>query len=136
MFYYKKFHFIFRQVASLLTISQLTSPIDHGEGPVWDYRKCLLYYVDIHAGNVLSYDPATRAVHSIHFDGDVTPVIPAKHDPDVFVIGLNRSVVAVRWDGRSNTSEYRILTSVAEDKPNSRFNDGKADSKGRLWFGK
>ena len=29
----------------------------------------------------------------------------------------------------------KVLTTVQEDKPGNRFNDGKCDSSGRLWCG-
>jgi sugar lactone lactonase YvrE len=29
----------------------------------------------------------------------------------------------------------RVLTRVEDDKPGNRFNDGKADPRGRLWAG-
>ena len=50
-------------------------------------------------------------------------------------MGLNRSVAAVEWDGVSEPSETRILTTLAPDFPTSRVNDGKADKEGNLWIG-
>jgi len=48
----------------------------------------------------------------------------------------DRKISLFSWDGASNNSgTFQELTSVDEDKPNNQFNDGKADSKGRLWAG-
>lgn len=113
---------------------QLTSPIDHGEGPVWDGRKDILYYVDIHSGNLHSYEYCSGKTNFINLEGDVTLVAPTVN-PDVLIVAVNRSVLAIEWDGKKNLGKQRILTTVSEQFPKSRFNDGKSDKHGRLWFG-
>lgn len=45
-------------------------------------------------------------------------------------------MVAVEWDGGKNLGDQEVLSSVSEQFTNSRFNDGKADIKGRVWLGK
>ncbi|XP_063931105.1 regucalcin-like [Zophobas morio] len=114
---------------------QITPPVDHGEGPTWDCRKNLLYFVDIHAGNVYSYEPSSGNLHSIHLNGEVSPVIPSKRDPELLIVGVNRTVVAVEWNGNSSDYQSKPLVTVSKQFPMSRFNDGKADKQGRLWFG-
>lgn len=67
----------------------------------------------------------------------MTPVIQSKQSVDVFLVGVNRSVVAILWDSMNQTAaKQKILSTVSDDFPDSRFNDGKADSNGRLWWGK
>lgn len=115
--------------------------MDHGEGPVWDHRTNLLYFVDIHSGKLLSYNNATNGVNSIKFEAEVSLVIPSKSDPEILIVGQNRSVAAVRWNGAKSldadhTPDFKVLTTVSENFPRSRFNDGKADKKGNLWLGK
>lgn len=114
---------------------QITTPVDHAEGPVWDARKNVLYYVDIHSGTVLCYNYATAELNTIKFNGDVATVAPSKANPDVLIVANNRSIVAVKWDGKGVVQGVKLLTTVAHEFPASRFNDGKPDSKGRLWFG-
>ncbi|CAH0556158.1 unnamed protein product [Brassicogethes aeneus] len=117
------------------SVFQVTEPFDHSEGPSWDGRKNILYFVDIHSGRLLSYDYYSDKVNAITLNGDVTPAVQAKQK-DLIYVGVNRSVVAVRWDGKSNKlTSQKILTTVSQQFPTSRFNDGKADSKGRLWWG-
>ncbi|XP_025831076.1 regucalcin-like isoform X4 [Agrilus planipennis] len=117
-------------------VRQLTQPFELGEAPTWDDRIKLLYFVDILAGNIYSYDPVTTILNSIQLDGDVTPVVPTVHDTHVFVAGLNRSLVAIRWDPKgSKLQAVATLTTVAKQFPTSRFNDGKADAQGKLWIG-
>lgn len=109
--------------------------MDHAEGPVWDARKNVLYFVDIHSGRVLSYNYYTEEIHALDLGGDVSIVAPSKSDPDLLIVANNRSVVAVRWNGVDEPESPVVLTTVAEDHPTSRFNDGKPDKEGRLWFG-
>lgn len=42
------------------------------------------------------------------------------------------------WNGKNGNAAQNVtvLTSVDEDKIGNRFNDGKADKMGRLWWGK
>ncbi|KAF2902966.1 hypothetical protein ILUMI_03214 [Ignelater luminosus] len=116
-------------------VYQLTDPVDHGEGPTWDSRTGLLYFVDIFDGRVLSYDPETSCINAITFNGAVTPVIPSQSDPHLLIVGVNRSVYAVEWNGKGKIGATKLLTTVSQQFPTSRFNDGKADKEGRLWFG-
>lgn len=85
---------------------------------------------------MLTYNPDTFDVNYITLFGNATPVVPSKDDPDVLIVGVERSVVAVKWNGENTTSfDYQVLTNVSQQFPDSRFNDGKADKQGRLWFG-
>ncbi|KAF7269647.1 hypothetical protein GWI33_017329 [Rhynchophorus ferrugineus] len=116
-------------------VFQVTQPVDHSEGPMWDGRKNLLYFVDIHTGRVLSYNYDTKKVNFITLKGEVSSVIPAKKNENILVLGLDRSLVAVEWDGESEIKNQRTLTTVSQQFPQSRLNDGKADKQGRLWVG-
>ncbi|XP_076266797.1 regucalcin-like isoform X3 [Rhynchophorus ferrugineus] len=102
---------------------------------MWDGRKNLLYFVDIHTGRVLSYNYDTKKVNFITLKGEVSSVIPAKKNENILVLGLDRSLVAVEWDGESEIKNQRTLTTVSQQFPQSRLNDGKADKQGRLWVG-
>lgn len=95
----------------------------------------MLYFVDMYTGRVLSYEHNTKKTHALSLGGDVSIVALSKNDPDLLIVANNRSVVAVRWNGVESESPV-VLTTVAEDHPTSRFNDGKPDREGRLWFGK
>ena len=63
-------------------------------------------------------------------------MVPVEGSLDEFVAGVGRDLVLVQWDGNSTQSRSTVLDSVEPDKPGNRFNDGKADAKGRLWIGK
>lgn len=125
-----------RQTGDGPAIYQIADPVDHAEGPTWDARKNILYYVDIHSGHVLAYHFNTNKITKINLNGDVSPVIPSRKNPNLLLVGLNRSVVAVEWDGQKKLGEQQVLATVSNSYPASRFNDGKADKNGRLWWGK
>lgn len=117
-------------------VIQLTIPFDHSEGPHWDDRINRLFFVDIHAGNVHSLDPTTGALASMHFPGDAAAVFTVDWDSELFVVAVNRTLLAVKWGGGKRDGYRRMpLAEVAKDKPMSRFNDGKVDRSGRLWIG-
>lgn len=114
---------------------QVTYPVEHGEGPHWSERHNSLYFVDLHAGKILNYNPSTDKTTTLQLNGDVSIVIPTKNYPNLFVAAVNRSLVTLQLNNEGALEKQIVLTTVANDKPTSRFNDGKADSNGRLWFG-
>ncbi|RZC34271.1 regucalcin-like [Asbolus verrucosus] len=113
---------------------EITEPLIHGECPTWDSRNNILYYVDIHVGKIYSYNYTSKEITSITLNGEVAPVVPSKSNPNMLIVGLDRSIVAVKWN-KDGTFTSKLLVVVADDKPDSRMNDGKADKEGRIWFG-
>lgn len=97
------------------------------EGPVWDAGHGLLRWVDILAGDIHSFDPATGARDCV-----------AAGDP-VGAIGLTTSggLVAAMVDGFALVDDS-MLTRVpgfAVDRSAVRFNDGKPDPWGSFCAG-
>lgn len=65
-----------------------------------------------------------------------TFIIPVEGRAQHFVVGVGRKVVEIQWDGSQGGA--RVLRTVAEvdlDNPDNRFNDAKADPRGRLFAG-
>ncbi|GJQ71425.1 hypothetical protein Trydic_g11150 [Trypoxylus dichotomus] len=130
------FAVLVRSISALKpAVIQLTEPVDHAEGPVWDSRTQLLYFVDIHSGKLNSFNIKTEEHRFIKLNGELAVAIPSEVNSSHFIVGLNRSVVAIEWDGGNRLKSTKTLSTVDEDKPTNRFNDGKADKEGRLWFG-
>ncbi|CAG9766961.1 unnamed protein product [Ceutorhynchus assimilis] len=120
--------------SDLPAVTQITEPVDLAEGPIWDGRKNILFYVDILTGRVFSYNYNTREVNHVTLNGEVTPVILTL-DENLLLVGLNRDLVALEWDGTNELVQTKVISTVSQQFPGSRFNDGKADKKGRLWIG-
>lgn len=146
--------FTFR--ASSLDLRAVTTPLNHVEGPHWDADQNVLYYTDILSRLVLKFNPATQERTQVYIGkhlkvinnkkkpitdfliegGDISPVLTVEGTKDQFVVGRGRDLVSFRWDGKSSTpTDVKVLASVDQDRPRNKFNDGKADSQGRIWAG-
>lgn len=91
-------------------------------------------------------------------DGPVSPVVLLQdlaqgdhrgdHRTPVLAVGVGLELRLMDWPwpeigtGTATSSstapvrEPEVVATVEGDKPGNRFNDGKADSKGRIWIGK
>lgn len=98
-----------------------------GEGPVWDARENCLWFVDIKAGRLHRYDPASRSCATNHLGGNPSFVLPAA--PVGLVIG-NRDTLLHRAEDGGLKAIARV-----EMPAGNRFNDATVDVEGRIWFG-
>lgn len=63
-------------------------------------------------------------------------IVPVKSNNQQFVLGAGTKLTLVEWDGKSAKGKFiRDIAEVEKDKVNTRFNDAKADPKGRLFAG-
>ncbi|HEX6520731.1 MAG TPA: SMP-30/gluconolactonase/LRE family protein [Streptosporangiaceae bacterium] len=97
------------------------------EGPVWDSRLGVLRWVDILAGRVHSFDPASG--ERSWFDAG---------DP-VGAVGLTSSdglvLALVDGFGLFDGSKVTRFEGFSTDRSIVRFNDGKPDPWGNFWAG-
>ncbi|MDD4796229.1 MAG: SMP-30/gluconolactonase/LRE family protein [Eubacteriales bacterium] len=99
-----------------------------GEGPVWDEREQVLYWVDIPSKLIMRYHPHTG-------ENQVRPM-----DKMVGAVALCRSgglVAAMEGDicrVDFETGAAQTLYTV-EDRADNRFNDAKCDPRGDFWAG-
>ncbi|XP_026736803.1 regucalcin-like isoform X2 [Trichoplusia ni] len=114
----------------------VTNPVWLGEGPHWDSDAKALYFVSIFDYTINKYEPETERHTKSKFDEMPTFIIPVEGKKNRFVISQGRKVVEVEWDGEDNSASIvRVITEVDKDNPNNRFNDAKADPRGRLFAG-
>jgi len=119
-------------VATVDAVLALDMRADLLEGPVWDSRDACLYVVDIMAGRVHRFDPATNActTHDAHHTVDSVGAVALSDAGDL--------ILATR-DGFARLNPTSgVLTTIADvekDKPLQRMNDGKCDPAGRFWAG-
>ena len=99
-----------------------------GEGPIWNPLTERLVWVDIVRGHVHQFDPMTGSDSLIDVGHDVGTVVPRKTGG--LVCAVDDGFIAVDDDGRVSR-----LAHVEQDIPTNRMNDGKCDSRGRLWAG-
>ncbi|MEM6803783.1 MAG: SMP-30/gluconolactonase/LRE family protein [Bacteroidota bacterium] len=100
-----------------------------GEGPVWDHRSQLLYWVNISLGRVHRYDPVSREHQSRSFDQYLGAVVPC--DSGEFVLAMQHGFYFYDWD----KNQLSFIVDPEKDKPLNRFNDAKCDPQGRFWAG-
>jgi sugar lactone lactonase YvrE len=106
----------------------LDSRAELGEGPIWDARSSELLWVDIMAGNVHRFDPATGADRALDVGQPVGAIVPR---------ASGGYALAIR-DGFATCSEDGVVRPIARldnAARGLRMNDGACDSAGRFWAG-
>ncbi|XP_075975247.1 regucalcin isoform X2 [Anticarsia gemmatalis] len=127
---------IWRRCKMAPVVEAVTEPVWLGEGPHWDHNEQALYFVSIFDHTINKYVPDTGKHTRAKLGGMPTFIIPVEGKPHHFVVGLNREVVEVKWDGGENSAKLvRTVAEVDQDNPKNRFNDAKADPRGRLFAG-
>jgi len=95
-----------------------------GEGPVWDADTQMLYWVDI-------------LNKRIYADGEVF----LETDETIGCLSLRKegglifTKRASFWTCESDASNLTLLSTLEDELPNNRFNDGKCDPRGRFLAG-
>lgn len=107
----------------------IDSRSDLGEGPCWDNRRNLLYWVNITEGEIHIHNPADSDNRVLHVGQSVSAVVPSSSGHLVAV--TSKGFIAVDPTDGGITPIY----DPEPDMPDNRFNDGKCDPQGRFWAG-
>lgn len=100
-----------------------------GEGACWDVVEQMLYWVDIPAGLIHCFDPATG--HNAAFDfGEPVGCLAVREGGSLL---LAAKTGFYHYDVTSGEREF--LSDPESDRPANRFNDGTTDPQGRFWAG-
>jgi sugar lactone lactonase YvrE len=102
-----------------------------GEGPSWDERESVLHWVDIPNGQVHTYDSKSRVDRVVSVRGYASSVVPYAGDGDRVVVTQQHRISLLDL----TTGELSKIADVEGDLRGNRFNDGKCDTRGRLWAG-
>ncbi|HEY2107595.1 MAG TPA: SMP-30/gluconolactonase/LRE family protein [Candidatus Binataceae bacterium] len=115
-----------------VTIERIENTQDQiGEGPVWDGAEGALYRIDAERGEIFRLQPSTGSVRS-------WKVEPARHVGSFALRKGGGAVLATNHGLELFDFDSGQLTPITypEGKlPNTRFNDGKVDSRGRFVVG-
>lgn len=107
----------------------IDAPLEIGENPVWDDDRGVLWFVDIVAPAVYSFQPITKAL--ARFDmPEMVGGIGLTHDQRL-IVALKSGVHL--FDPGSGAFEF--LVNPEPDRPDNRPNDGKVGPDGCFWIG-
>jgi sugar lactone lactonase YvrE len=100
-----------------------------GEGPSWDAKKQVLYWVDITGGIVYAHKPGSPDDEVVQRMKDASCVVPRTGGG--LVVASKHGLYGLDADGKEPT----LVAEVETDMAGNRFNDGKCDAAGRFWVG-
>jgi len=100
-----------------------------GEGAVWDARRQVLYWVDIEAGRLHEFDPATGGNRTFELGQRVGAVVPRARGG--VMLAMERGFASLDL----GSGAIRFWADPEAHLPSNRFNDGKCDPQGRFWAG-
>ncbi|XP_037937576.1 putative sugar lactone lactonase YvrE [Teleopsis dalmanni] len=106
------------------------------DGPHWRHPN--LYYADLGTGNLFRRDTTTNQTFKckINKENRASFIIPYRNSNDLFVVGLNKKVAQIKWDGRSSQCcIVKVLFQIKSDDAHAFINDGKCAANGALFTG-
>lgn len=100
-----------------------------GECPRWDETNQLLYWVDINQGQLHRFNPETGTDEFLQFDEEIGCM--SLRQGDGFLLAMRSGFYTL--DGWN--TERKFIADPEADMLKNRFNDGRADAKGRMFAG-
>jgi sugar lactone lactonase YvrE len=100
-----------------------------GEAPHWNHHAGELWWVDVHGASMHRLDLATGVVDSRYVAERVTFVVPSTGSS--MIVGYCDGIGHI--PGQDDPIDDTLR--VESERSDTRINDGKCDSLGRLWFG-
>jgi sugar lactone lactonase YvrE len=100
-----------------------------GEGPVWDFRKKTICWVDILNGQIHEYNPSDHFHRIISVQQMIGALAVCKNGH--FVAALKNGFGFINRD----SGTVSMISNPEPDLPGNRFNDGKCGPDGRFWAG-
>jgi len=107
----------------------LNAQAELGEGPSWDDRNMVLYWVDILRGLVHFYEPLESRDTTVSVGKYVSSVVP-KRSGGVAITLQHGFCTLNPKNGKAST-----VAEVEKHMAGNRLNDGKSDPAGRFWAG-
>lgn len=100
-----------------------------GEGPVWDPRTQLLFWVDIEGYGLHRYDPHTERQDSWQFDQMIGAAVPTENGN--LLLAMEKGLASFDL----KTARLTALHVLENSRDHIRFNDGKVGPDGGFWIG-
>ena len=99
------------------------------EGPCWDPQRRVLYWTDGLGSKIHRYHRDTGENETMELDQYVGCVVPRKEGG--LIAAMQHGIYCID----DQLSAIELINDIERDIENNRLNDGKCDSRGRLWFG-
>ncbi len=100
-----------------------------GEGPVWDWKRQTLFWVDIEGNRLYRYHLTSSQTNHWDFDGMLGAAVPTEDGG--MLLALENGLAIFDFESEKLT-HYPVLGNT---DPMMRYNDGKVDPNGRFWIG-
>ncbi len=100
-----------------------------GEGPVWDYRKQCLFWVDIEGYKLHQHNPLSGENRKWYFDEMIGAAVPAQEG--ILLLAMEKGLTSFDLE----TEELIKLGVLENSDSDLRFNDGKVGPDGAFWVG-
>lgn len=104
-----------------------------GEGPVWDERNQVLYWLDIKGKRLYRTDPARLETEYWYLPEMIGCVV--KGESETFLAGAESGFAEFRLGDPGTLVSIRKLHDPEPHLPGNRFNDGKRAPDGSFWAG-
>jgi len=115
-------------------LSYISSRCEVAEGPFWWDNA--LWFIDINPGLLHRWDHAEGVIATWHLGERTGTIVPVAGTEQAwtFIAAQQSGIYRIRL-AEDRVIERICLHAPESHLPNNRFNDGKCDSKGRLWAG-
>ena len=100
-----------------------------GEGPIWDWKRQLLFWVDIEGKQLLQFNPVSRKKNAWHLSEMIGSAVPTTTGRILMALESGLSL----FDLKESKSSF--LGILENNGPNMRYNDGKVSPNGDFWIG-
>ncbi|PZX53193.1 SMP-30/gluconolactonase/LRE family protein [Algoriphagus chordae] len=100
-----------------------------GEGPYWHAGRQSFFWVDIENGKLFEHNLKISETKTRSFPHRLAVVLESEDGN--LILGLDRKIAKFDLE----IEKLTWLCEVESDFPLHRFNDGKVDTKGRIWIG-
>ena len=101
-----------------------------GEGPVWDNRRNVLFWIDSLANKAFIFNPKTGENKAYDVGENIGTLVLTQRD-DTVLVGLETGL----YELNLTTGKLNKRVNPEPNSPDNRLNDGKPDPMGRLWIG-
>ena len=100
-----------------------------GEGPVWDWKKQILFWVDIEGCELHSYNPSNGENQHWSFNEMIGVAVPTKSGK--MLLALESGLASFDFEKEQMMWHYVL----ENNDPRMRYNDGKVGPNGDFWLG-